>query len=276
MSDNACSAARLAPWSSSAPAVSVRTRRQALAVEHPSSRAAALEDGAAPSNGLFAPMGSCHPASLSERRKISVTTPHTTGRRAARGPGASSRPAPAPQTGPRVPGQLGGCTRQAAARRPQPPPALLLPAPALRRRELRDVAHPRLEDGRDLRVRLPALGLVGKDGRLHEQAMRNEVQAARRSGLSSPPRRRVRRGEGDESDQGARRRDHGVSGRAMSECMDPRSALRGRPQLPRSREIGTRSSCGSVVTCSMMPETGCTRGGRHDRREDGCRVVRRA
>src|SRR5438552_16531809 len=33
----------------------------------------------------------------------------------------------------------------------------------------------------------------------------------------------------------------------------------GGPQLPRSREIGTRSSCGSVVTCSMMPETGCTR-----------------
>src|SRR5437867_543528 len=72
-----------------------------------------------------------------------------------------------------------------APRTPRPPYAS--PAPTLRRRELRDVAHPRLEDGRDLRVRLPTLGLVGKDGRLHEQAMRNEVQAARRSGLSSPP-----------------------------------------------------------------------------------------
>src|SRR5207249_2655221 len=42
-------------------------------------------------------------------------------------------------------------------------------APALRRRELSDVAHPPLEDGRDLRIRLPALlGLVGQHRRLHE------------------------------------------------------------------------------------------------------------
>src|SRR5205823_10974222 len=48
-------------------------------------------------------------------------------------------------------------------------PALLLPAPALRRRELPDVAHPALEDGRDLRVRLPALlRLVSQHRRLHE------------------------------------------------------------------------------------------------------------
>src|SRR5438876_12352376 len=70
------------------------------------------------------------------------------------------------QTGP--PSQLSGCTpsgcRSAPAR-----PALLLPAPALRRRELPDVTHPALEDGRDLRVRLAAfLGLVGEDWRLHE------------------------------------------------------------------------------------------------------------
>src|SRR5947199_239856 len=43
-----------------------------------------------------------------------------------------------------------------------------------------------------------------------------------------------------------------------------------------ARMLGTRSACGSVVSCSMMPETGCPRGGRHDRRDDGCRVVRSA
>src|SRR5439155_21230588 len=62
-----------------------------------------------------------------------------------------------------------GAPRQAAARHPQATPALLLPAPALRRRELSDVAHPPLEDGRDLRIRLPALlWLVGQHRRLHE------------------------------------------------------------------------------------------------------------
>src|SRR5436309_10195522 len=51
----------------------------------------------------------------------------------------------------------------------KPPLALLLPAPALRRRELPDVPHPPLEDGRDLRIRLPALlRLVGQHRRLHE------------------------------------------------------------------------------------------------------------
>src|SRR5262245_1236027 len=59
--------------------------------------------------------------------------------------------------------------------------ALLRHAAALGRGELPDVAHPALEDRRDVGIRLPALlRLVGEDGRLHElpyQALEGVVRA---------------------------------------------------------------------------------------------------
>jgi len=61
------------------------------------------------------------------------------------------------------------------------------PRPSLRRRELRDVAHPPREDGRDLRIRLAALlRPVGEDGRLHElphHALERVVRALELGGV---------------------------------------------------------------------------------------------
>src|SRR5437867_6252652 len=99
------------------------------------------------------PDGVLPPRRLSEPRKVSVTTKRTTGGGLlGRSPGAGRR------------------QERAECRRARtPPPALLLPAPALRRRELPHVAHAALEDGRDLRIRLAALlGLVSQHRRLHE------------------------------------------------------------------------------------------------------------